>query len=201
MREALSSIGFEDRRRARAQIRAQRRKLSPDERKEANAAICARIRATGCYLRAQRIGIFLAFDGEPDLSLLIRDAIERGKDVYAPVLHGETMGFHHLTADDALARNALGIKEPSGAARIDARFLDLVLTPLVALDSSGARIGVGGGYYDRCFRFQVHRRHWRKPKLLGIAHSFQEVASIERESWDVPLWGVVTDKALSIFER
>jgi 5-formyltetrahydrofolate cyclo-ligase len=201
MREALSSIGFEDRRRARARIRAERRKLSPDERRAANAAICARVRATGCYLRAQRLGIFLAFDGEPDLSELIGDAARRGKDVYAPVLHGATMGFHALTTDGAIARNALGIKEPTGAARIDARFLDLVLTPLVAFDSSGARIGVGGGYYDRCFRFQVQRRQWLKPKLLGIAHSFQEVARIERESWDVSLWGIVTDKAFSVFER
>jgi len=201
MWEALSSIGVGDRRAARVRIRAQRRKLSPDERRAANAAICARVRATGCYLRAQRLGIFLAFDGEPDLSELIRDAARRRKDVYAPVLHGETMSFHALTADEALARNALGIREPAGAAKIDARFLDLVLTPLVVFDASGARIGVGGGYYDRCFRFQVHRRLWLKPRLLGIAHNFQEVASIERESWDVPLWGVVTDKAFSVFAR
>ena len=56
-----------------------------------------------------------------------------------------------------LGTNFFGILEPDRARRIDPRRLDLVLTPLVAFDDRGVRIGVGRGYYDRCFKF-LHAR-------------------------------------------
>ena len=57
---------------------------------------------------------------------------------------------------------------------VDPRSLDLVLTPLVAFDRRGTRVGVGAGYYDRCFRFLRLREIWRKPKLVGCAYQLQQ---------------------------
>jgi 5-formyltetrahydrofolate cyclo-ligase len=74
-----------------------------------------------------------------------------------------------------------------------------VLTPLVAFDDTGVRVGVGRGYYDRCFRFLAGRGAWRRPKLLGVAYELQRVPSLPRQSWDVPLWGAVTEAHMRRF--
>ena len=90
------------------------------------------------------------------------------------------------------SRGSAGIMDP--------RSLDLVLTPLVAFDSRGTRIGVGRGYYDRAFRFLRHRGAWRRPKLLGVAYELQHVPKLENPGWDMPLWGAVTEARMRRFE-
>ena len=112
---------------------------------------------------------------------------------------GMTMRFAELEPGAALSANFFGIMEPNLGAKIDPRELDLVLTPLVAFDDRGVRLGVGRGYYDRTFKFLRHRSHWRRPKLLGVAYELQRVGPLTPSSWDVPLWGVVTETQVRRF--
>jgi 5-formyltetrahydrofolate cyclo-ligase len=87
--------------------------------------------------------------------------------------------------------------EPGDAGdTIDARWLDLVLMPLVGFDADGNRLGMGAGFYDRKFAFLRHRRAWRRPLLLGIAFDAQRVERFDAALHDVPLWGVVTERAV-----
>jgi 5-formyltetrahydrofolate cyclo-ligase len=65
--------------------------------------------------------------------------------------------------------------------------------PVVAFDANKNRIGMGGGYYDRCFHFLRNRRKWLKPKLIGVAFACQQVKNITPETWDIPFYKVVTD--------
>jgi len=69
------------------------------------------------------------------------------------------------------------------------------LLPLVAFDQQGERLGMGGGYYDRTFEF-LRRSGLNKPKLIGLAHDFQQVDAIPTEAWDVPLTAIVTNKGV-----
>jgi 5-formyltetrahydrofolate cyclo-ligase len=144
------------------------------------------------------VALYMAFDGEPSLAPLYQSA-RLCKHLYVPVLRGMTMTFAELVPSATFAPNFFGILEPQLGAKIDARKLDLVLTPLVAFDENGVRIGVGRGYYDRCFRFLRHRTHWRRPKLLGVAYELQRVPPLVPSSWDVPLWGIVTERAVQRF--
>jgi len=166
---------------------------------DADRAIQAHIGRLPAFRRARHIAVFLAFDGEPSLNLLIAHARRRGKRLYAPVLRGMTMTFAEIEASARLATNFFGIAEPQLGATIDARELDLVLTPLVAFDDRGTRIGVGRGYYDRCFGFLRNRRLWRRPKLCGVAYELQRVPELASNNWDVPLWGVVTEAGVQRF--
>jgi 5-formyltetrahydrofolate cyclo-ligase len=111
------------------------------------------------------------------------------------------MTFAELDHRGRLGTNFFGILEPDRARPIDPRRLDLVLTPLVAFDDRGVRIGVGRGYYDRCFRFLHTRAAWHRPKLLGVAYELQHVRAIPPEPWDVPLWGAVTESHVRRFQR
>ena len=129
----------------------------------------------------------------------MRAAAREHKGLYAPVLTGARMRFAALDPEASLATNFFGILEPRLGAPIDTRRLDLVLTPLVAFDDRGVRLGVGRGYYDRCFAFLLHRNAWHRPKLLGIAYELQHVPHLERQPWDVPLWGAVTEAGVRRF--
>lgn len=153
------------------------------------------------FRRAQRIAVFLAFDGEPSLRRVVEHAARAGKRIYAPIITRKSMTFAELDHGARLGTNFFGISEPGKANRIDPRRLDLVLTPLVAFDDRGVRIGVGRGYYDRCFRFLHARGAWHRPKLLGVAYELQHVQEIAPEPWDVPLWAVVTEREVRRFPR
>ena len=187
------------RRQLRREIRARRRAIPAAVRAQADQAIHAHIRSLPQYRRARSVALFLAFDGEPSLGPLVEAARRHRKQLYVPVLRGMTMRFAQLVPGGTLAANFFGIMEPKVGRRIDARKLDLVLTPLVAFDERGVRIGVGRGYYDRAFKFLRHRSHWRRPKLLGVAYELHRVGPLTASSWDVPLWGVVTETQVRRF--
>jgi 5-formyltetrahydrofolate cyclo-ligase len=76
---------------------------------------------------------------------------------------------------------------------VHSRVLDVILMPLVAFDGQGNRLGMGAGYYDRTLAFLRHRRHWRKPRIIGLAYEFQRMPALPAEPWDVPLDGIITE--------
>jgi len=151
------------------------------------------------FRAARRIALFFAFDGEPDLSPLIR--FDQRKEFFAPIISRTEMHFAAVGRETRLEANFFGIPEPQPPELIDPRALDLVLTPLVAFDHRGNRVGVGAGYYDRCFAFLRRRKSWFKPKLVGTAYSLQRVDPIEANPWDVPLWGAITETGFEGFNR
>jgi 5-formyltetrahydrofolate cyclo-ligase len=177
-------------------MRAERRALPADVRAMADRAITSHIRRSGVYRSARRIALFIAFDGEPSLRPLAEHAARTGKRLYVPVITRSRMRFAELRPEAHLTTNFFGILEPQTGRPLDPRRLDLVLTPLVAFDDRGVRVGVGKGYYDRCFRFLRTHGAWRRPKLLGVAYELQHVPSIPAQPWDVPLWGAVTETGL-----
>jgi 5-formyltetrahydrofolate cyclo-ligase len=181
----------------RQQVRNARKAMRPAERSRADAAIIRFVRALPAFRAARRVALFFSFDGEPDLSPLIRSGSR--KEFFAPVINGQVMHFAWIGPGVTLKPNHFGIPEPVAPRLADPRDLDLVLTPLVAFDDQGHRIGVGGGYYDRCFSFLAQRRHWKRPKLAGIAYSLQRIDPIEPEPWDIPLWAAVTERGFEYF--
>ncbi|MGK3529590.1 5-formyltetrahydrofolate cyclo-ligase [Escherichia coli] len=66
--------------------------------------------------------------------------------------------------------------------------LDVLITPLVAFDEYGQRLGMGGGFYDRTLQ------NWQHYKMqpVGYAHDCQLVEKLPVEEWDIPLPAVVT---------
>lgn len=186
----------------RRELRARRRNLGRAERKRREAILCRHVlRLLRC--RSRQIAGYVAFDGEPDIQAALRAAQLRSRSVALPRIqpgrHG-TMHFRHWTPSVEMRLNHFRIAEPSTAsARIDARHLDIVLTPLVAFDATGTRLGMGAGYFDRRFSFLRERKHWRRPRLVGIAFDFQQVEQLDRAPWDVPLWAVITELGLRRF--
>lgn len=152
------------------------------------------------FLRSRRIALYLANDGEIDPEWLRQLAESAGKEVFLPLLHPfrhNSLLFQRHQAGRTLASNRFGIAEPrlGDEPLAPAWSLDVVFMPLVAFDSTGNRLGMGGGFYDRTFA-RAPRRHHFRPLLVGLAHAFQQVESLPREPWDIPLDAIATDRGI-----
>jgi len=148
---------------------------------------------------SRHIAAYLASDGEIDPLPLIQRLWQLGKKLYLPVISPfskNKLWFARFEPGDRLVFNRYGIPEPERRRLIKPCNLDLVFTPLVAFDTKGHRLGMGGAFYDRSFAFLGKRTRLHKPKLVGLAYEFQKQDTIRVNSWDIPLNAVVTETAI-----
>jgi 5-formyltetrahydrofolate cyclo-ligase len=171
-----------------------RRALTDEERGIASAAICERIIHSHEFMSCNTLACYLPCNDEVDPLAVINRAWRAKKRIFAPVTHQRgKMFFRQITPDTDLARNRFGLWEPVSGPAIAPRSLDVVITPLVAFDAERHRIGMGGGYFDRCFQFLRSRKSWLQPKLIGLAFECQKVEKIVPNPWDIRLYRIVTE--------
>ena len=151
--------------------RAARKALGPEERKAANAALCASLWQLAAVQNAQTILLYAAFGSEADLSALAEKAQTQGKTLAYPVC-GEA---YSLTAavpgPDGWEMGQYGIRTPilSRSEILLPEALDLVLVPCTAFDADCFRVGMGKGYYDR------YLLRCKNAVKIGIAFEVQRV--------------------------
>ena len=158
--------------------------------------------------QAQHVSVTLAYDGEIDLNPFIDWCWQQQKQVYLPVVHPTKTGqllFLAYHKNTEMIINRYGIAEPKFThttknieQTCPAQSLDLVLTPLVAFDQQGNRIGMGGGYYDRLLAPWFTQR--TGPYPIGLAHDCQYINALPIQEWDVPLPEVITPSQHFYFE-
>ena len=136
----------------RKQVRAELKKMSPEELKQSDEALFARFLALPQVKEAKTIFGFWGIEGkEPDTKILIKELIAQGKTVCLPrMLPGHLMELPQYLPELPMIDAGFGIWEPNkDAPLIDKEQVDLVLVPAVTYDRQGYRLGFGGGYYDR----------------------------------------------------
>ena len=97
--------------------------------------------------------------------------------------------FRAWRPGDRLALDAAGIAAPLASAPEIAP--DLVICPVLAFDSSGGRLGQGGGYYDRTLARL--REGAKKPVVVGLAFSTQQVEAVPRLAHDQKMDAILTE--------
>lgn len=168
-----------------------RQALSPVQRAAADAAICARITATGTYRRAACILLYAAANGEVNLSVLAAQARREGKHVSWPVcLPGHSMAAAEPLDDSAWETGRYGIRAPilTRAVQWPPERLSLVLVPCTAFDAQGRRVGMGGGYYDRFLPRCTGAACW------AVAYACQQVPRAAVEPHDRAMDAVITEE-------
>lgn len=176
----------------RKQLRSKRNALSLSEQQLSAHRATKNVHSSGLLRRHRHIAFYLANDGEISPMALLTAAHQKNRHCYLPVISPlNTLWFVRYKPGDKLKKNRFGINEPAKRfPRQKAWALNLVFVPLVGFDRQGGRLGMGGGYYDRSFK----RARMSGPRLIGLAHYCQELASIDLQPWDVKLSGIVTDR-------
>lgn len=186
----------------RRALRAKRRALGSSDQRQHARRVAARILTLPGIARARRIALYVAADGELDPTPIRERLARAGMHWYLPVivsLSPPRLVFHADRGPEHRRPNAFGIPEPTHRSRgpVKLATLDLVLLPLVGFDARCQRIGMGLGFYDRCFGDIRSRLRWpRRPRLIGLAHECQRLESIAANPWDVALDAVITEARL-----
>lgn len=184
-----------DKKALRKQLRQQRRQLNNWQQQKAAFGLAKQFKQRR-FKNLKKIAIYLTNDGEIAPKLL---ALNPRLSLYLPVINGQSLVFAHYKKGQSFKLNRFGIKEP---ARIQQRLkpqqLDAIALPLVGFDAQGGRLGMGGGFYDRALSKLKgsDKYHSAKPqtKLIGLAHSLQQLPQCPLEPWDIPLDFVLTEQ-------
>jgi len=167
--------------------------MSDEERCVASQIINEAVVNACWFRRATYIGCYLSTADEVSTWEIISRAWAMKKRIFCPVLEKNLrMQFREIRKESDLRPNRFGLLEPVDGEIITAGMLDIVITPVVAFDDSGHRIGMGGGYFDRTFSFLRDRRHWFHPKLVGVAFACQKVEKIPPNHWDIRLFCTIS---------
>lgn len=135
--------------------------------------------------------IYLSYSSEAPTDRLIETLLEKGYSVYCPrIEQGEMVA---VTYGEDFSLSAYGIREPLGTLFDGSP--DLAITPLLAADKQGNRLGYGGGYYDRYFK--THNKTLR----IGYAFDAQLVERLPATQEDERLDMLVTEQKILRFSR
>lgn len=186
----------------RKELRRRRKSLPPAEHAARSARAARYITGLAQFARGRRVALTLSFDGEADTAPLVAAARRRGVHLYSPVIidkRHRRLRFYPLGRHTR--RGTYGILVPvRSGTPLSPRWFDLVVVPLVGVDRSGRRLGMGGGFYDGALAFRLQRAHWRGPRLVGFAFDCQRADSVHAEAWDVRLDDLATESGLHHFD-
>lgn len=121
--------------------------------------------------------------------------LQIGKTLAYPCVVGKELQFRRVVdlESDLIKTGSFGIREPDPArcplVPLDA--IDLFLTPGVAFDPFGGRIGYGGGYYDR-----VLSQKRSDALSIALAFEFQVVHAIQNDKHDCSINQIVTEETV-----
>lgn len=187
----------------REKARTDRQPRSERLRADAARALAAHTLALPEVQAASCISVYASRPTEPGTLPLISALSERGVRVLIPLLgDGLQRGWgEYLGAEDLTSRAPGRPPEPSSPflPQIAIADADVVISPALAVDPTGTRLGHGGGWYDRCL---IDARG----DALLLAFCFpEEVRDAEhplpREAHDFPIHGVVTPNGVTLFDR
>ena len=190
----------------RRAVIARRDVIEPDVRAAKSAVICARLvelleRSDPAAPRT--VAVYAAMGSEVDPAAFAAAAADCGWQVAYPCMlsvadaaaYGQRMCMRAVATGDA--DTAPFIAHPTRAfASMDidsgrfpivpAEALDMIVVPLVAFDRTGARLGYGGGCYDRYLPTVS-----ASCQIIGIAFDEQRVEHVPTDAHDLPLPNII----------
>jgi 5-formyltetrahydrofolate cyclo-ligase len=181
----LSERKSELRRRMREMLRGQ----SAAQRAEASALARSLLAGRAIWREARSVLVYAPMPEELDLWPLAGELLAAGKAVALPRFDSRTGRYAAARVRDLgadVAAGQFGIREPRPECELlDLSGVDLILTPGLAFDSQGGRLGRGKGFYDQLLP--------RAGGLIcGVGFDEQVVAEVPVDSHDVRVRCVLT---------
>ena len=196
-----------DKAKLRRAVIARRDAIELDMRAAKSAAICARLvellgRSDPAAPRT--VAVYAAMGSEVDPAAFATAAADRGWQVVYPCMLsasdaaacGQRMCMRAVASGDVVTAPFVARPTQAFAATdidsdrfpiVPAEALDMIVVPLVAFDRTGARLGYGGGCYDRYLPTPSASCH-----IIGIAFEEQRVDRVPTDAHDLPLPNIIS---------
>ena len=172
----------------RKQVLQELKSQSAEEKEVMDAWLTEQLLLHPFYKEAKTIATYLSFPHEFQTARLIEQAQKDGKTLLIPKTYPHGKMDFVLYEPEKLERNSFGLLEPQGDFTIlEPSQIDLIHVPGLAFNTSGYRVGYGGGYYDRYLeRFPGH--------TISTIYPCQ-IQNFQPEHYDIPVEEVL------IYER
>jgi 5-formyltetrahydrofolate cyclo-ligase len=184
----------------RKDIIKQRSLLTIEEVTSKSDCIMQTIIASEWYKSASVIMLYMDYKNEVKTESIIKAALNDGKRVLLPVVDFKEhililVEIHSLTTDMILSQ--YGILEPILKKENirSIKEVDLILSPGVAFDLKGYRLGYGGGFYDKLLATADRS----KLTVLALAFDLQVVGEVPVEAFDKRIDGLITESGINYF--
>ena len=191
----------------RRTVIARRNAIDLDVRAAKSAVVCARLvelMESSDTAGQRTVAVYAAMGSEVDPAAFAAAAVARGWRVAYPCMLsatdamacGQRMCMRAVAAGDASSAPFIAHPTRTFAAvdidsdrfpNVPAEALDMVVVPLVAFDRAGARLGYGGGCYDRYLPTLSPAC-----QIIGIAFDEQRVDHIPTDAHDLPLPHIIS---------
>ena len=174
----------------RREARYRRAAIAPGDRNTRAAALADRVFESMAVRPGTVVSGYSAIRDEADPSGLMQRLHEAGALCALPAVDGAglPLQFRRWQPGDVLEPAAFGVSEPRATSPVVRP--DIVLTPLLAFDRFGGRLGYGAGFFDRTL---AALRRSGAVLAIGLAFCEQEFARIPVTVDDQPLDWVITE--------
>ena len=191
----------------RRTVIARRDAIDLDVRAAKSAVVCARLvelMESSDTAGQRTVAVYAAMGSEVDPAAFAAAAVARGWRVAYPCMLsatdaaacGQRMCMRAVAAGDASSAPFIAHPTRTFAAMdidsdrfpiVPAEALDMAIVTLVAFDSGGARLGYGGGCYDRYLPTLSPAC-----QIIGIAFDEQRVDHVPTDAHDLPLPHIIS---------
>lgn len=161
------------------------------ERRAADLAVCRHLLDLARELGTGVVLGYLAMADEVRIDTFLAGALEQGMDVLLPWSGDDRLTFRRWRPSGVLERDGQGVWTPQGRDLDPAKVAGtaLLVAPGRAFDSTGGRLGRGGGYYDRL----LSATGTCPAAVAGVGYACQVLEAVPREGHDRPVDFLVTE--------
>lgn len=175
-------------------MRGRLRAVDDAARAQAGEQIAAHLlRLASSWPQQSVITLFGGLKNEPDfLPLILPELVARGACLACFEISADGLRPRQTQSMADLQRGTMNVWEPKPQCRpLEIAALDYILVPGLAFTREGARLGRGGGYYDRLLSHPQCRA-----RRIGVACDLQIIDDIPLESHDQRVQQIVTESGL-----
>jgi 5-formyltetrahydrofolate cyclo-ligase len=172
----------------RSKIKSLQSAITSSELKKQSTSICSFLMSWFQARNIQHVGIYMAMSDEINLAPFICSALDQERTIYAPkyVVSHTGYCFSEIKSISDVKMGKFNIPEPLGNP-VDINQIQAILSPGLAFDPTGVRLGRGGGFYDRIFSKYLGIR-------IGICAHSQIIPNLPVESWDQRVHWICNEK-------
>jgi 5-formyltetrahydrofolate cyclo-ligase len=198
MKEPISVDDAENKKRLRASAAGRRRRAQSEAGPEAAILLADQFLRKVPRAPEAIIAGYWPIGTEIDVRPLLRRLIAADHRVVLPVVSvlGQPLKFHEWTPETLMRSSAHGIDVPPDDTPELAP--NLVITPSLAFDPEGWRLGYGGGFYDRTLR---RLRGLGDILAIGVGYAAQQVDKVAHNDLDEQLDWVITEEFATEIKR
>ena len=178
----------------RSEIKARLAHIDQVQRDEKSKRIRDLVVSSETFRDASVIMMFLSMPHEVDTTSMILHAWRQGKTIVVPKVSWQQRHMIPVeikSLETGLATNGHGLRNPTEGEPVPFEDIDLIITPGLAFDRNGNRLGRGGGYYDKFFA-----THEKETTKWAVAFSEQLVDKVPTADDDIPVDAVVTENEI-----